>query len=80
MSRALPQASLGSIRLRHIWLLATPIDCILPLASHTGTSHQNGFSISIHTPGFCLRACSTYTIGDGTSRVDFVMSMGRDIR
>ena len=38
-----------------MWLFARPIESTCPLASQTGTSHQNGFSTSIQTP-LCLRA------------------------
>ena len=33
-----------------MWLLARPIESTCPLATQTGTSHQNGFSMSIQTP------------------------------
>jgi hypothetical protein len=46
--------------LRHMWLFASPMESTWPLANHTGTSNQNGFSISIQAPERC-RASSQIT-------------------
>ena len=53
-----------------MWLFARPIESTWPLASQTGTSHQNGFSMSIQTPAPAWRrASATNVIGEGYSRL-----------
>ena len=59
-----------------MWLLARPIDSILPEAIQRGTSHQNGFSASIQTSGSANRASSTNFIGDGYSLLADAIARG----
>ena len=49
----------------------------MPLATQTGMSHQNGFSMSTCTPA-CSRACFRNSHGDGYSRWLPAIGSGRD--
>ena len=50
-----------------MWLFAMPSVCVFPVASQTGTSHQNGFSMSTCAPA----AFSRNATGDGHSLQSF---------
>src|SRR6266516_3204694 len=53
-----------------------PMEFTMPLASQTGVSYQNGFSISTQAPGR-WRASARNFIGDGYSRLAPTISSGR---
>ena len=59
-----------------MWLFASPIEFTLPVASQTGTSHQNGFSMSIQTSSSRAEPSSTNFMGDGYSLLSDAIASG----